>query len=95
MDRVPGRFQYFCPAHTRERKCTRTPIHLDDPTQDEEEDARDYAIHKIALTPRSQGPQNSLNLAKFSGAQLKKSQQDDIILAQVISWIRGSEIIRA
>ena len=70
---------------------SRTPIHLDDPSRDKEEEARDYAIHKIALAPRSQGPQNLLNLAKFSGAQLKKSQQDNIILAQVISWVRGSE----
>ena len=70
---------------------SRTPTHLDDPTKDEEEEAKDYAIHKIALAPRSQGPQNSLNLNKFSGAQLKKSQQEDIILGQVINWLKGSE----
>jgi hypothetical protein len=70
---------------------SRTPIHLDAPSRDEEEEARAYAIHKIALAPRSQGTQNALNLATFSEAKLKRSQQDNIILAQVISWVRGSE----
>ena len=70
---------------------SRTPAHLDNPTRDEEEEARDYAIHKIALAPRTQGPQNSLNLTKFSGSRLKKSQQEDIILGQVINWLKGSE----
>ena len=68
---------------------SRTPIHLDGPSKDEE--ARAYAIHKIALAPRSQGPQKALNLETFSGLRHKKTQQDDVILAQVISWVRGSE----
>ena len=52
---------------------SRTLIHLDDLSKDEEEEARAYAIHKIALTPRSQGPQNALNLETFSGLKLKRT----------------------
>ena len=70
---------------------SRTPIHLDDPSKDEEEEARSYAIHKIALAPRSQGPQKVMNLETFSELKLKETQQNDVILAQVISWVRGSE----
>ena len=72
---------------------SRIPIQLDDPSKDEEEEARAYAIHKIALAPRSQGPQKALNLETFSGLRLKKTQQDDVILVQVISWVRGSEYL--
>ena len=70
---------------------SRTPIHLNNPSKVEEEDARAYAIHKIAIAPRSQGPQNALNLETFSRLRVKKTQQDDVILAHVISWVRGSE----
>jgi hypothetical protein len=51
-----------------------TPIYLDALSRDEEKEARTYAIHKIALAPRSQGPKNALNLSTFSGEKLKRSQ---------------------
>ena len=33
----------------------------------------------------------ALNLETFSGLKLKETQQNDVILAQVISWVRVSE----
>ena len=63
---------------------SRTPTHLDDPTKDEEEEAKDYAIHKIALAPRSQGPQNSLNLINSQEHSSKSPSK------KISSWDRSS-----
>ena len=70
---------------------SRTPIHLDDPSKEEEEEATAYAIHKIAVAPRRQGPQTALNLETFSGKQLRERQEQDGVLGQVISWVKGSQ----
>ena len=81
VEHVPGVDNVVADAKSR------TPIHLDDRSKEEEEKARAYTVHKIAIAPRSQ---QALNLTKFGGKQLKINQMRDIILGQVITWVKGS-----
>ena len=67
---------------------SRTPHHLDDPSKDEEEEAAAYAIHMIQIAPEPPPPTAMLNLNKFSGQELEKAQKEDVILSQVMKWIK-------
>ena len=85
VEHIPGKQNVVADA------LSRTPIHLDDPSKEEEEEATAYAIHKIAVAPRKQGPQTALNLETFTGKQLRERQEQDNVLGQVISWVKGSQ----
>ena len=68
---------------------SRTPEHLDKPSQEEEEEAEAYAVHQLQMAGIKDRPGSQvLNLTKFSGNQLEIAQKQDRILSQVYQWIK-------
>ena len=68
---------------------SRTPEHLDKPSQEEEEEAEAYAVHQLQMAGVKDRPSSQvLNLTKFSGNQLEKAQKQDKVLSQVYQWLK-------
>lgn len=68
---------------------SRTPEHLDKPSQEEEEESAEYAIHQLEMSGIKDRPSSYvLNLTKFTGKQLERAQKRDMILSQVYQWIQ-------